>query len=384
MSSPGRAALRTLLVGAAVPLALVVAAVPASSAPISPGAVDSLRGATSAVAGGSGAGTVDLASAQVEADRLRTEVDALTARARKSADAADRAETRYVALAAETSVAQRELDEAHDRAESLAGLGTARVRALYMAGGRFGAVNTVLRARDLGELSSARENVAVIVDEDTARTATAEAAEARAAAAKATLDRLTVKQAAAAAAAAAAVGEAAAALRTRRDLLGQADATVRALLSARAAEEATATRARAAAVDLGAVPVTGDWARPAVGPLSSPFGPRWGTLHAGLDIAARSGSVIRAASGGTVTLARWYGGYGNAVEIDHGGGLATRYGHASELLVVAGEYVAAGQPIALVGSTGDSTGAHLHFEVRVDGSPIDPLPFMLARGVDLR
>jgi murein DD-endopeptidase MepM/ murein hydrolase activator NlpD len=127
----------------------------------------------------------------------------------------------------------------------------------------------------------------------------------------------------------------------------------------------------------------GTWVRPAVGPLSSTFGPRWGSFHAGVDIAAPYGSVIRAASRGRVTLARWYGGYGNAVEVDHGGGLSTRYGHASALLVTAGEYVTAGQPLARVGSTGDASGPHLHFEVRVRGAAIDPLPFMRARGVGL-
>jgi murein DD-endopeptidase MepM/ murein hydrolase activator NlpD len=254
-----------------------------------------------------------------------------------------------------------------------------------MAGGNFGAVNTVLRAQSLGDLASARENVSAIVGDDTAHTAEAKAAETTAAAAKTKLDRLAAQQADAAAAAGQAVNEAAVALRARRDLLAEADATVRALVVARAAEDAAAAQAVAtAALGTVDVPVTGDWGRPAVGPLSSPFGPRWGVAHEGLDIAARPGSVIRAAHSGTVTLARWYGGYGNAVQVDHGGGLATRYGHASELLVGAGEFVAAGQPIALVGSTGDSTGPHLHFEVRVNGKAIDPLPFMLARGVDLR
>jgi murein DD-endopeptidase MepM/ murein hydrolase activator NlpD len=120
-----------------------------------------------------------------------------------------------------------------------------------------------------------------------------------------------------------------------------------------------------------------------VGPTSSRFGPRWGTFHYGQDIAAPYGSTVRASHAGVIVRAGWYGGYGNVVIIDHGNGITTRYGHNSKVLVKAGDKVAAGTPIALVGSTGDSTGPHCHFEVRVDDVATDPVPFMLARGVDL-
>jgi murein DD-endopeptidase MepM/ murein hydrolase activator NlpD len=125
------------------------------------------------------------------------------------------------------------------------------------------------------------------------------------------------------------------------------------------------------------------WLKPAQGPLSSTFGIRWGVLHAGLDIAAPFGSQVRASNAGTVTIARWYGGYGNLIEIDHGNGVKTRYGHNSKLLVHEGQKVAAGDLVSLVGSTGDSTGPHCHFEVRIDDKPVDPLPWMKARGLDL-
>jgi murein DD-endopeptidase MepM/ murein hydrolase activator NlpD len=125
------------------------------------------------------------------------------------------------------------------------------------------------------------------------------------------------------------------------------------------------------------------WVRPAQGPLSSVFGARWGTQHLGLDIAAAYGSTIRAAANGTVVQANVNGGYGNFVLIDHGNGTMTAYGHASKLLVEAGQKVEAGTPIALVGSTGFSTGAHLHFEVRRNGEKINPMPWMAARGVDM-
>ncbi len=99
-------------------------------------------------------------------------------------------------------------------------------------------------------------------------------------------------------------------------------------------------------------------------------------MHEGLDFAAPSGAPIYAASGGVVTQARFRSGYGNLVEIMHGNGLSTRYAHASSIKVKEGDLVEKGQAIALVGSTGRSTGAHLHFEVRMAGHPLDPALFL--------
>lgn len=120
-------------------------------------------------------------------------------------------------------------------------------------------------------------------------------------------------------------------------------------------------------------------------PLTSNFGPRlhpiFGTVrdHDGVDFAAPSGSAIRAAAAGTVVAANPRGGYGNATIIDHGGGVATLYAHQSEMFVASGTVVGAGQVIGSVGSTGFSTGPHLHFEVRVRGIPVDPLGFFAVR-----
>jgi hypothetical protein len=112
---------------------------------------------------------------------------------------------------------------------------------------------------------------------------------------------------------------------------------------------------------------------PATGRISSGYGQRSGRLHAGVDIAVPTGTPIVAAKAGTVTFAGWANGYGNAVYIDHGAGQVTRYAHASKLLVRTGQRVGQGERIALSGSTGNSTGPHLHFEVRVNGSAVDPL-----------
>jgi murein DD-endopeptidase MepM/ murein hydrolase activator NlpD len=115
---------------------------------------------------------------------------------------------------------------------------------------------------------------------------------------------------------------------------------------------------------------------PVPGPITSGFGPRWGSFHYGLDIGAGFGTPIRAAAAGTVIYSGWYDGFGNFVVIDHGGGLSTTYGHQSRIVVSLGTRVAQGQVVGYVGSTGFSTGPHLDFEVRVDGRPVDPLGFL--------
>lgn len=114
------------------------------------------------------------------------------------------------------------------------------------------------------------------------------------------------------------------------------------------------------------------------GAITSPFGFRIhpisgsGEYHKGMDIDGSTGDPIRAAAGGTVVNAEWHGGYGLLVAIDHGNGFSTRYGHLSGVSVRPGQRVEAGQVIASMGSTGYSTGSHLHYEVRYNGNAIDP------------
>lgn len=118
------------------------------------------------------------------------------------------------------------------------------------------------------------------------------------------------------------------------------------------------------------------WPLAVKGELTSPFGPRWGRMHWGIDIAAPYGSPIVAAAPGIVEVAEWRGGYGRMVQLRHPGGWRTLYAHAATLQVEPGQQVAAGQTIATVGSTGHSTGPHLHFEVHSRGQPLDPLALL--------
>jgi murein DD-endopeptidase MepM/ murein hydrolase activator NlpD len=132
------------------------------------------------------------------------------------------------------------------------------------------------------------------------------------------------------------------------------------------------------------------WAQPVSGSISSPFGPRPNApvggvsgFHKGTDIAAPCGQPVFAAAAGTVVAAGYQGSYGNWILIDHGNGVQTGYAHSSQLLVSVGQRVAAGATIALVGTTGSSTGCHVHFETRVNGTQVDPVPFMSTRSITL-
>lgn len=117
--------------------------------------------------------------------------------------------------------------------------------------------------------------------------------------------------------------------------------------------------------------ITFTW--PAVGHISSGFGPRWGRFHYGIDIAAKTGTPIYAAADGKVVVSGWRTGYGYMVRIDHNNGWESVYAHASKLHVRSGQHVTAGQQIAAVGQTGNSTGAHLHFELILQGKHMNPL-----------
>ncbi len=115
---------------------------------------------------------------------------------------------------------------------------------------------------------------------------------------------------------------------------------------------------------------------PLNGAVTSYYGPRWGSMHTGIDIDGVTGQPVVASKAGSVIMAGSYSGYGNAVIVDHGGGYQTLYAHLSSFAVSSGQSVGQGQTVGAVGCTGSCTGDHLHFEVRVNGSPTDPMQYL--------
>jgi len=160
---------------------------------------------------------------------------------------------------------------------------------------------------------------------------------------------------------------------TREQFLHEVDSLL-------AQSAALAERIRGAQDDSGSTgggePSAAGFIWPCDGAVVSGFGMRWGRMHEGIDIGCAYGTPNRAAAAGTVIYAGWLGGYGNLVVVDHGNGLSTAYAHASSILVSVGQSVSQGQTVSLVGSTGNSSGPHLHFEVRVNGVAVDPLPYL--------
>jgi len=169
--------------------------------------------------------------------------------------------------------------------------------------------------------------------------------------------------------------------------LNASSAQVSAMLKERQAARAAA--AAATAQSSGGQGASDNWVQgtgqlgwPVSGEITSPYGyrvhPIWGTTiyHSGIDIGVDEGTPVHAADGGVVVWSGWMGGYGYAVVIDHGNGLSTLYGHNSEIAVDEGQSVAKGQVISYAGSTGNSTGPHVHFEVRANGDPVDPMGYL--------
>jgi murein DD-endopeptidase MepM/ murein hydrolase activator NlpD len=156
-----------------------------------------------------------------------------------------------------------------------------------------------------------------------------------------------------------------------RDLAAQ-DTQIQALLRSQAAANAATLRGAGSGVVRNLKASAAGLIWPIHGPVTSEYGPRWGGFHSGIDIGMDTGTPIAAAKRGVVTFAGWMDGYGNFVIIDHGDGVATAYAHQTRLGCRQGQVVSQGETIGYVGSTGNSTGPHLHFEVRVNGSAQNP------------
>jgi murein DD-endopeptidase MepM/ murein hydrolase activator NlpD len=125
-----------------------------------------------------------------------------------------------------------------------------------------------------------------------------------------------------------------------------------------------------------------DFLKPAVGRITSKFGPRWGRFHTGIDIGCGSYSPIYAACSGKVIKAGWFRGYGKTVIIKHKNGYSTLYAHLAKITTSKGTWVNQGEIIGYSGSTGKAVGCHLHFEIRMDNRPINPLPYITSRGIE--
>lgn len=172
----------------------------------------------------------------------------------------------------------------------------------------------------------------------------------------------------------------------RRKLLQSASATREEAESHAAGlqRESDALRAKilaATAATTSAAPAAGaasssGFVWPTAGTLTSPFGPRWGRVHEGIDVANGIGTPIVAAASGTVIIAGWQGGYGNMVVVSHGNNVTTGYAHMSSIGVAAGQTVGQGSVLGGMGSTGNSTGSHVHFEVRLGGHAVNPLGYL--------
>lgn len=261
-----------------------------------------------------------------------------------------------------------------------------RLRQTYEQG-RDGYLHVLLASRSMNEYMSRSYYVQKIVDADTRLIAAIRADELQLRGDRRELERRTAEQKALEEELVSRTREYRADALRKRDLLADVRSTRRSLeealdvleqasrdIEARIRAMQRTPRGRARLLR----PWTGRFIRPVSGGITSGFGMRFHPIlhryrmHTGVDFAASSGTPIRAAAGGEVVMASYMRGYGNTVVIDHGGGVTTLYAHCSALLVREGQTVRQGQVIARVGSTGLSTGPHLHFEVRQNGTPVNP------------
>lgn len=361
--------------------------------------------------------------AEAEAQRLGDEFYEAQSDAQ---DAAEKEQKLRTDAEEHAKVAEQSAAQAGQLAAQMARHGGADVTASVLSGGE--SARDLLY--DLGALSKLSEQSERVEAAATADAAVARSLTAQADRASAELDRLAAAAQERMDAAQAAADKVQSAYTEQQDNKARLDAQLATLTSGRvrteaefakgeaerkaaiekAAREAAAARAREAAAAAaaansggGGAPAPGGgggggsvgsgsgtgWVRPAGGYVISPYGyrvhPITGrvTKHDGLDLTSGCSTAIVAASAGTVDYVGWYGGYGNYVRINHGGGVKTAYGHIVNggFRVSPGQQVSAGQLIALVGSTGNSTGCHLHYEVHINGATTDPAPFMAARGV---
>jgi murein DD-endopeptidase MepM/ murein hydrolase activator NlpD len=353
-----------------------------------------------------------IASAQAKEGVLTEEISAMTSKIRALEGDVGSATTRLDTLQRDLELHQRKLDKLAElfrvetlrlnflRAQYASALGrlNARLVAIYESNDP-DALSVILSASSFSDLISQLDYLRQIGAQDERITAQVASSKARIAAVRArtgrikdavavetnaiasrtnearrTRDRLVASQNALAVARSHERNTLASIKEDERAYLDEANALA-AVSAQLGAQIVSAQRSSAGSFGNGAPSASG-FIWPVSGPVTSPFGMRWGRMHEGIDIAVPYGTPIHAAASGTVISAGWLGGYGNLVVIDHGRGLATAYAHQSAMAVSYGSSVSQGQTIGYVGSTGHSTGPHLHFEVRVNGAAVDPLGYL--------
>lgn len=302
---------------------------------------------------------------------------------------------------------QAELEKTRARLKVREGVFTKRVRDIYMHG-QLSYLDVVLGAKDFSDFSNRLELLRRIIDADITLISDIRKERAAIETAKQELETQRARQAQLRDQAAAKRDEIESRRKEQQAILYQAQndkavaeqayneyqqssQAIAEMLRQRAADRAAQAAAAAAQASSGGgggsdyyQPVSGSGAMiwPVNGVVTSPYGyrthPIFGTTiyHSGIDIGVDYGTPVHAADGGVVVEAGWISGYGYAVIIDHGNGLSTLYGHNQELAVSEGQAVSQGQVIAYAGSTGNSTGPHVHFEVRANGDPVDPSAYL--------
>ena len=313
----------------------------------------------------------------------------------------DSIQQQRIAVENDITVNEKLLAEAQKRLEGREAVFYKRVRDIYI-NGRLSYLDVVIGSKDFTDFANRLEILKRIIDSDIKLIEEIKKERAEIAARKQALEQSRAKLVELEKAAAAKRAEIEQKKKEREVVLQKAQndratamqaveelnassAQITALLKARQAERAAARAAAAAqqsSPTYSWVQGSGQLGWPVSGEITSPYGyrthPIWGTTiyHSGIDIGVDEGTPVHAADGGTVAWSGWMGGYGYAVVIDHGNGMSTLYGHNSALAVSEGQDVGKGQVIAYAGSTGNSTGPHVHFEVRISGDPVDPMGYL--------
>jgi len=391
-SRPPRQRTRRAAVVLGLFAAALLSAPTAAAAPGGSGTVADAQSEHDAVAAEVAEIAARVTAAEETLQRMTIEAEAASGEALTARAALTAAQTEAQAAATELAAARGAVDETQDEVSTIG-------REAYMGGGEaFGDVALILDADSPTELLQQAATLEVLGDERSAQLEEFEDVEAREAdadrtaqAAVAERDRLfdaaTEAEAAANAQLAAAQGtfDAVAAEKAALDAqLKEAEIRLLALRGANNPADAWATQQAAATVNT--LTAAGGAVAPTSGRVTSCYGARWGTLHAGVDIAAPIGTPVYAPEGGVVLQAGPASGFGLAVAVQHGDGTITLYGHVNQMFVSAGQVVTTGQQIAEVGNRGQSTGPHLHFEVHTGGLYVNrgnPVPWLTARGISL-